>query len=674
MAVIFCNCQSYKPTFLNVASYNLRNANGSDSAHGNGWGQRYPVIAQMVQYHDFDIFGTQECFIHQLNDMKKALPGYDFIGVGRDDGKQKGEHAAIFYRTDKFDLLEKGDFWLSETPDVPSKGWDAVLPRICSWGHFKCKDTGFEFLFFNLHMDHIGKKARVESAFLVQKKMKEFGTKLPAILTGDFNVDQTHQSYDAFVSKGVLCDSYEKSAFRYATNGTFNGFFTNSFTKSRIDHIFISPVFQVKKYGVLTDTYRSVKKGNKADVKDCPEEIDIESFEARTPSDHFPVKAELVFDKRQSLNPASGKTSKKKKFQNMADSILFNVMNLYHTEDGLLTETYPVNPDQKITYLAGGTQQNGTLKASFLWPYSGMMSGCVALYNATGNKKYKTILEKQILPGLEQYWDENRLPACYQSYPTKYGQHGRYYDDNIWIALDYCDYYRITKNAEYLKKAVALYQYIYSGWSNEMGGGIFWCEQKKEAKHTCSNAPSSVLGVKLYRLTKDAKYLEKAKETYAWTKKHLCDPSDHLYWDNINLNGKVAKEKYAYNSGQMIQAGVLLYEETGDKQYLKDAQETAAGTDAFFRTKKDKNNLGFDVHKDMAWFNVILYRGLKALSKVDKNPVYADALASNAIHAYKNYQDANGLLGRDWSGHQEEPHKWLLDNACLIELFAEMGD
>ena len=256
----------------------------------------------MVQYHDFDIFGTQECFIHQLKDMKEALPGYDYIGVGRDDSKEKGEHSAIFYRTDKFDVIEKGDFWLSETPDVPSKGWDAVLPRICSWGHFKCKDTGFEFLFFNLHMDHIGKKARVESAFLVQDKMKELGKgkDLPAILTGDFNVDQTHQSYDAFVSKGVLCDSYEKCDFRYAINGTFNDFDPNSFTESRIDHVFVSPSFHVKRYGVLTDTYRSiVGNGEKKQANDCPEEIDIKAYQARTPSDHFPVKVELEFDERQ---------------------------------------------------------------------------------------------------------------------------------------------------------------------------------------------------------------------------------------------------------------------------------------------------------------------------------------------------------------------------------------
>ena len=373
-----------------------------------------------------------------------------------------------------------------------------------------------------------------------------------------------------------------------------------------------------------------------------------------------------------SLASAIGKTPKNNRYLSIADSVLNNVLNLYHTADGLLTETYPVNPDQKITYLAGGMQQNGMLKASFLWPYSGMMSGCVALYKATGNKKYKKILENRILAGMNQYWDDSRQPACYQSYPTKYGQHGRYYDDNIWIALDYCDYYGLTHHPAYLEKAVALYQYIYSGWSDELGGGIFWCEQQKEGKHTCSNAPSAVLGVKLYRLTKENKYLEKAKETYAWTKKNLCDPND-LYWDNINLKGNIAKEKYAYNSGQMIQAGVLLYEETGDEQYLRDAQQTAAGTDTFFRTKADKKDPTFKVHKDMAWFNVILFRGLKALYKIDKNPAYVNAMVENVLHAWENYRDENGLLGRDWSGHKEEPYKWLLDNACLIEFFAEIN-
>ena len=299
VSAVLCACHSnYQPTTLTVASYNLRNANGSDSARGNGWGQRYPVIAQIVQYHDFDIFGTQECFLHQLKDMKKALPGYDYIGVGRDDGKEKGEHSAIFYRTDKFDIIEKGDFWLSETPDVPSKGWDAVLPRICSWGHFKCKDTGFEFLFFNLHMDHVGVRAREESAKLVVAKIREMcGPREFVILTGDFNVDQNNPIYTTFTASGVLADSYETAARRYAPNGTFNNFNPTLKTDSRIDHIFVSPSVRVHDYGVLTDTYRSQTTRSDEQIKSgaFPKEVSLHSYEARTPSDHFPVVVRLEF-------------------------------------------------------------------------------------------------------------------------------------------------------------------------------------------------------------------------------------------------------------------------------------------------------------------------------------------------------------------------------------------
>ena len=299
VSAVLCACHSnYQPTTLTVASYNLRNANGSDSARGNGWGQRYPVIAQIVQYHDFDIFGTQECFIHQLKDMKKALPGYDYIGVGRDDGKEKGEHSAIFYRTDKFDIIEKGDFWLSETPDVPNKGWDAVLPRICSWGHFKCKDTGFEFLFFNLHMDHVGVRAREESAKLVVAKIREMcGPREFVILTGDFNVDQNNPIYTTFTASGVLADSYETAARRYAPNGTFNNFNPTLKTDSRIDHIFVSPSVRVHDYGVLTDTYRSQTTRSDEEIKSgaFPKEVSLHSYEARTPSDHFPVVVRLEF-------------------------------------------------------------------------------------------------------------------------------------------------------------------------------------------------------------------------------------------------------------------------------------------------------------------------------------------------------------------------------------------
>lgn len=356
-----------------------------------------------------------------------------------------------------------------------------------------------------------------------------------------------------------------------------------------------------------------------------------------------------------------------------ADSLLQRVLSLYEVKKyGLLMETYPRNPKQQITYTANTGSEVTQQEVSFLWPYSAMVSGCVSLYKTSGNKKYKKLMDKQIKPGLDLYWDTTRQPECYQSYPAFAGQNDRYYDDNDWVAIDFCDYYAVTKNKEYLKKAIALHDYIYSGWSDELGGGIYWCEQKKESKNTCSNAPATVLCMKLYKLTKDKKYLDQAMATYQWTRDNLRDPSDFVYWDNKNLQGKIGYAKYTYNSGQMIQAGVLLYEETGDEQYLRDAQQTAAGTDALFRTKADKKDPTVKVHKDMAWFNVILFRGLKALYKIDKNPTYVDAMVENALHAWENYRDENRLLGRDWSGHNKEQYKWLLDNACLIEFFAEI--
>lgn len=285
-------CTSNKQTEqaeFNVATYNLRQINAGDSAAGNGWGNRHPVIASLINFHGFDIFGTQEGFKVQLEDLKKDLPGYEYIGVGRDDGKEAGEHSAIFYRTDLFDLIDHGDFWLSKTPDKPGLGWDAACVRICTWGRFRHKPSGKEFLFFNLHMDHVGTIARVESAKLVKQRINEIGGGAPAFVTGDFNVDQRNPSYDTFVGDGALKDSYETTDFRYALNGTFNNYSTEGFTDSRIDHIFTTPDVKVKKYGVLTDTYRSAEAPEGMETKDAPKEIELQTYKARTPSDHFPV-------------------------------------------------------------------------------------------------------------------------------------------------------------------------------------------------------------------------------------------------------------------------------------------------------------------------------------------------------------------------------------------------
>lgn len=282
---LLCTTAVFAQRF-NIGTYNLRYANHGDSLHGNGWGQRLPVIAAQVRFHDFDIFGTQEGLYHMLEGLRDSLPGYAYIGIGRDDGKLAGEHSAIFYNTGKFTLLEHGDFWLSETTDRPNKGWDAVLPRICTWGKFKETSTGFVFYMFNLHMDHVGIQARAESAKLILAKIKTFPASMPVILTGDFNVDQTSESYKLINESGVLKDCYELSPIRLATNGTFNNFRADGKTDSRIDHIFVARQFRVARYGILTDTYRLANDSTGGS-----------RYSARTPSDHFPVEAQVEHGK-----------------------------------------------------------------------------------------------------------------------------------------------------------------------------------------------------------------------------------------------------------------------------------------------------------------------------------------------------------------------------------------
>ncbi|RYD45905.1 MAG: endonuclease/exonuclease/phosphatase family protein, partial [Verrucomicrobiaceae bacterium] len=180
---------------LVAGTYNIRYDNPGDVEKGNSWQQRAPVIAGLIRFHEFDVLGTQEAFHHQLLDLQKLLPDYAYVGCGRDDGKEAGEHAAIFYRKDKFTLLDSGTFWLSQTPEKPGKGWDADLPRICTWAKLRKNGDGKVLFAFNTHFDHRGVQARLESARLIVARIREIAKDEPVILTGDFNVDQTSESY-----------------------------------------------------------------------------------------------------------------------------------------------------------------------------------------------------------------------------------------------------------------------------------------------------------------------------------------------------------------------------------------------------------------------------------------------------------------------------------------------
>ena len=267
---------------LTVGTYNLRNRNDSDSLRGDVWTRRCRVMCDQLNWENPDVFGTQEVLHRQLLDMLQNLDGYDYIGVGRDDGKQDGEYAAIFYKKDRVRLLESGNFWLNETPDRPALGWDAACIRICTWGRFLDLRSGKEFLFLNLHMDHVGKVARREAAKLVSQRIEQMAEgKRLTILTGDFNVDQRNEIYSIFTQSGLLKDCYEATRLRFAENGTFNDFDAASHTIYRIDHIFVTAAADVDAYAVRTDSYWTQNADG--------------TTTRRTPSDHYPVFARIRF-------------------------------------------------------------------------------------------------------------------------------------------------------------------------------------------------------------------------------------------------------------------------------------------------------------------------------------------------------------------------------------------
>lgn len=292
--VIFCSFSLYAQTYK-VASYNIRLKTAVDDKKGDGWNDRKQVIFDLIQYHNFDIFGSQEVVQAQLDDLMAALGGYDYVGVAREDGKQKGEYSPIFFKKSKFKALDSGTFWLSQDTDKPNKGWDAKYPRICTWVKLQDKCTKQVVWFFNTHFDHVGVIARSESSKLIVSKIKSMAGNDPVILTGDFNVDQTNEGYLAMANSGVMKDCYDLAKIKHAQNGTINGFNPDRKTPSRIDHIFVSKAWTVFRYAVLTDSYWTPIAESSTELKagNFPTEITSAKYQKRTPSDHYPISAEI---------------------------------------------------------------------------------------------------------------------------------------------------------------------------------------------------------------------------------------------------------------------------------------------------------------------------------------------------------------------------------------------
>lgn len=267
-ALVSCSAMGAKAQQITIGTFNIRYDNPGDT--GNLWINRAPIVANLIRFHKFDVLGVQEGLKNQLDDITNALPEYARYGKGRDDGKEAGEHSAIYYKKDRFKLVKSGDFWLSETPDVPGKGWDATCcNRICSWVYLEDLKTKKQFYAFNVHFDHQGVVARIESSKLILKKINEIAGNKPVLLTGDFNGGRDSEWYKLIATSTVLTDVHSKVKFPYANNASFSSFKT-PLGQGVIDHIFMSKQFTATRWGILTDTYFG-----------------------KFPSDHFPILAEV---------------------------------------------------------------------------------------------------------------------------------------------------------------------------------------------------------------------------------------------------------------------------------------------------------------------------------------------------------------------------------------------
>ena len=234
-----------------VMTYNVRYGTANDGE--NIWDNRKESLANEIAFYEPDFFGVQEALHMQMEYLDRELPQYSYIGVGRDDGKTKGEFSGIFYHTDRVKLLKEGTFWLSETPEKPSVGWDAALERICTYGYFQYKKKKkHKIWYFNTHFDHKGDKARVESVDLIIEKVKELADPSePIIVSGDFNLEPFSEPIKKMAS--VYQDSYTASGIKpFGPTTTIQQFNVDSDRRRRIDYIFTNDHIRVVKTAILS--------------------------------------------------------------------------------------------------------------------------------------------------------------------------------------------------------------------------------------------------------------------------------------------------------------------------------------------------------------------------------------------------------------------------------------
>ncbi len=251
---------------MRIMSFNIRCTNvGLDT-----WEDRIDIVSQTMLESEADSIGVQEATPEWMATLKETVgEKYACVGVGRDDGDNKGEYSSIFYLKDKYTALDSGTFWLSETPDTPSRGWDAACNRVCTWVILENKETGEKYVHLNSHFDHIGIEARRNSVDLILDKAREF-TDFPIVFTADMNVEEGSENYKQFVDSGVLKDTkfIAPESMDYCT---YHDTKPQLHKEDVIDYVMVNDGFEALKYRVVT-----------------------EGIDGRYVSDHFPVYADIV--------------------------------------------------------------------------------------------------------------------------------------------------------------------------------------------------------------------------------------------------------------------------------------------------------------------------------------------------------------------------------------------
>ena len=251
---------------VTVISYNIRFVTHRDG--DNQWKYRAVASPAMIKDYAPDVFGVQEAVFEQLEYLDEKLPNYSFVGVGREDGKQKGETMAIFYNVKKVKLLDWGTYWLSETPDVPSKGWDAACKRTATWTLMEMKDSGKKFFYVNTHLDHVGVSAQQKGLDLIVSRIAEMNPDgLPMILTGDFNVEPKNPVLTELNTKML---NAKFTAEKTDSRATFNGWGERAIV---IDYIYYAGFSACPEYETIVRQYKNVPYI----------------------SDHYPIVAKLIF-------------------------------------------------------------------------------------------------------------------------------------------------------------------------------------------------------------------------------------------------------------------------------------------------------------------------------------------------------------------------------------------